>query len=164
MSCGGPTRSGSTEETYSEIPDWFTQREVSEEFYYGYGMALKQNPSLGLRTATARAREDIAQQISVKVESLLRDFMEETGVGSNAESLEFTSSVSRHIVDTVLEGSVPDKQTRTSDNTWYVRVYISRDEVINSALDAARSEDVLYTQMRAELGFEALEEAISKMK
>ncbi|ODS29979.1 MAG: hypothetical protein SCARUB_04916 [Candidatus Scalindua rubra] len=158
--CSTGTRSGSTEETQSDIPEWFLNRELSDDVYFGMGMAKKQNPSLAIKAATARARDDIAQQISVKVENLMKDFMQESGVGENAQSLGFTSSVSKQIVSKTLEGSSPDKQFKAKDGTWYVRVKYSKADARNAMLESAKREEALFNEFKANQGFEDLEKAI----
>ena len=159
----GSHRSGSTEESSSNMPEWFSNREVSEDVYFGVGMAKKQNPSLGLKSATQRARDDIAQQISVKVENLMKDFMQESGVGENAQSLEFTESVSKQVVSKTLEGSSPDKQIKAKDGTWYVRVKYSKADAKNAMLESARREEALFNEFKARQGFNDLEKAIQNL-
>ena len=156
-------RSGSTEETTSDIPEWFINREVTDDVYYGVGMAKKQNPSLGLKSATQRARDDIAQQISVKVENLMKDFMQESGIGENAQSLEFTESVSKQVVSKSLEGSSPDKQIKAKDGTWYVRVKYSKADAKNAMLESAKREEALFNEFKAKQGFDELENTIRNL-
>lgn len=156
LSCASNPGSGSTESTKSDLPVWFTNIEISEDVFLGHGMAKKQNPSLGLKAATARARDDVAQQISVKVENLLKDFMQESGIGENAESLEFTSSVSKQVVSKVLQGSSPDKQERAKDGTWYVRVRYSKTQAKQSMEEALKREEALFNEFKASQSFEEL--------
>ena len=163
-STSDPARSGSTEETRSEMPEWFVNPELSETHFYGNGMAKKQNPSLGQKAAIARARDDIAAQISVQVENLMKDFMQESGVGENAQSLEFTSSVSKQVVSKTLQGSVPDKQIYAEDGTWYVRVRYSKADAKDAMLEAASREEALFNEFKANQGFEDLEKAIGNLK
>jgi len=160
--CAG-THSGSTQKTQNDIPTWFLNRETSEDNYFGMGMAKKQNPSLAIKVATARARDDIAQQISVKVENLMKDFMQESGVGENAQALEFTSSVSKQIVSKTLEGSTPDKQFKAKDGTWYVRVSYSKTDARNAIVESAKREAAMFNEFKANQGFDDLEEAIQSM-
>ena len=161
--CAGGSRSGSTEETQSDIPEWFINREMSDDTYFGMGMAKKQNPSLAIKAATARARDDIAQQISVQVENLMKDFMQESGIGENAKSLEFTSSVSKQIVSKTLRGSSPDIQERAKDGTWYVRIKYSKVDAQKSMLEAAKREEALFNELNANQGFNDLEKAIKTL-
>jgi len=162
--CASSPRSGSTEETSSKLPSWFSNRIVAEDYYYGYGMAKKQNPSLGMKAATARARDDIGAQISIKVENLIKDFLSESGVGENAQSIEFTSTVSKQVISKTLSGCVPDKQETASDGTWYVRVQYSKTEARNAVLEAAKREEALFNELEAEKGFDELAEIINSLE
>ena len=56
-------RSGSTEDTKSDTPDWWFSPATSETHYYGFGQAKKQNPSLAQKTATERSRAEISSQV-----------------------------------------------------------------------------------------------------
>lgn len=156
FSCTTNPRSGSTEHTTSNLPAWFSNLEVDNDIFFGHGMAKKQNPSLGLKTASARARDDIAQQISVKVENLIKDFMQESGIGDNAKSLEFTSSVSKQVVSKVIEGSSPDKQEKANDGTWYVRIRYSKAEARQALEEALDREQALFDEFKAQQSFDEL--------
>jgi len=164
LGCASGPRSGSTEETSSDMPEWFLNDELSDDYYFGKGMAKKQNPSLGLKAATQRARDDIAAQISVKIENLMKDFMSESGIGENAQSLEFTSSVSKQVVSKTLEGSRPDKQKQAKDGTWYVRVIFPRADAKNTIIEAANREEALFNEFKATQSFQDLEKAVQELE
>ena len=163
IGCAGGNRSGSSESTQSEMPNWFSKRELSDDVYIGVGMAKKQKPSLALKVATARARDDIAKQISLKVENMMQDFMQESGIGKNAESLEFTSSVAQQIANTTLRGSSVELQERAEDGTWYVRVIYSKVDAKNAVLESVRLEKSLFNEFKVQQGFKDLEKIIQSM-
>jgi len=168
ISCGGPqTRSGSTEEFDKEEPDmpWFVMKPPSSpDSLYGVGFAKKQNPMLGKKAATQRARDEISQSVKLQVETLMRDFMSESGIGENAQALEYTESVSNQVTANTLEGSIILHTARTKDGTWYVLVGYSIDSVRNATLEAAKKEEALFNEFKANQGFDRLESAIKNMK
>ena len=49
-------RSGSTEETSTDTPEWWFNPATSETHYYAFEQAKKPNPSLAQNVATQRAR------------------------------------------------------------------------------------------------------------
>jgi len=101
--CAGKLTSGTTEARESrDMPKWSLERPVAEGIIYGVGQAKKQNPSLAKTVAAQRAREEVAAAVKIKVESLVKDFMQESGVGERAGALEFTQAVSKGVTDATL--------------------------------------------------------------
>ena len=175
VGCGSnpqPVRSGSTEEIITKkpiysttgLPEWFLNPPQAEDVYYGVGTAKKQNPSLAKKTATARARDEIAQAVQVEVNTMLKDFMQESGVGNNAQALEFTESVSKQVASVSLSGSIIEKTDIGRDGTIYVLVKYSVDGARQAALAEVKKQEALYNEFKAEQSFDELEEAIRNMK
>lgn len=161
--CAGPG-SGSTEERdSSDIPDWFMVVPTAEDTFYRAGQAKKQNPTLARQTATARARAEISQMINVKVSSMLKDFMQESGVGDNAQALEFTESVTKQVTDNVLKGSIVKETYVAKDGTIFVLVEYPLVSVRQAALGAAKQDEALYNEFKANQAFDSLEREIQKL-
>ena len=144
-------------------PKWYTSRQTSPDYYYGFGMAKKANPSLALRVATARAREEVASQISVKVESMIEDVMESSGIGESEQSINFSSYVSKQIVSKTLEGTVTEKSDQSNDGTYYVMVSYSIKNAKNAILEAANREEALFNEFKAKQGLDRLENAVNRL-
>jgi len=164
VGCAGPG-SGSTEERgSSDMPDWFLVPPTAEDALYGVGQAKKQNPSLARQTATARARTEISQAVNVKVSSMLKDFMQESGVGDNAQALEFSESVTKQVTSNALEGSVVKEAYVAKDGTMFILVDYPLASMRQDALNAAKKEEALYNEFKAQQGFDALEQEIGKLE
>ena len=170
--CGSstpPVRSGSTEapakQDYSTsgYPDFFLNPPTAEDAFYGVGTAKKQNPSLAKKTATARARDEIAQAVNVKVSTMLKDFMQESGVGENAQALEFTESVSKQVSSQALAGSKIIKTEVAKDGTFYVLVEYALQNAVDASVSEARNQEALYNEFKARQGFEALEKELNSL-
>ena len=167
ISCGGTkNRSGSTEEFTKEpdMPAYIMTPPSSPDSLYGVGFAKKQNPMLAKKAATQRARDEISQSVKIQVQTLMRDFMSESGIGDNAQAIEYTENVSNQVTANTLEGSVILKTHMTEDGTWYVLVGYAKDAYRNATLEAAKKEEALFNEFKAEQGFDRLEEAIRGMK
>ena len=154
-------RSGSTEETKSDTPEWWFSPAASETHFYAFGQAKKQNPSLAQKVATQRARDDISNQVKSNVKNEIRDFMQESGLGENAQALEFSENTTIAISDNVLQGAIPDKYFKAKDGTVYVRVSYPKENVDKSLLNAAKREEALYNEFKATQAFGRLEEKTS---
>ena len=167
VSCGGSaTKSGSTEQ-FDKEPDmpWFVMTPpTSPDSLFGVGFAKKQNPMLAKKAATARARDEISQSVKIQVETLMRDFMSESGIGENAQALEYTESVSNQVTANTLTGSVVLNTSKDRDGTWYVLVGWSKESLRKATLEAAQREEALFNEFKANQGFDALQNAIDNMK
>ena len=158
------TGSGSTESRgSSDMPSWFLVPPTAEDALYGVGQAKKQNPSLAKQTATARARTEISQAVNVKVASLLKDFMQESGIGDNAQATEFSQAVTKQVTSNSLKGATIKEAYVAKDGTIYILVEYSLNSVRQNALDAAKKEEALYNEFKAKQGFDDLEKAISDL-
>ncbi len=164
--CAGRTiESGTSEERESrDMPDWAMERPVVEGFVYGVGQATMQNPSLAKTVAAQRAREEVAAAMNIKVETLVKDFMQESGVGERAEALGFAQSVSKGVTDATLNGAMIKETYLGRDGTYFVLVEYSLDDARQAALDSARQEEALWNEFKADQGFEALEREISRLR
>jgi hypothetical protein len=164
--CAG-SRSGSTEERgSSDRPSWVDENPCLDPstVLCGIGQAKKQNPSLGRQVATARARTEISQSVNSKVSSMLKDIMQESGVGDNAQALEFSEGVTKQVSNNTLEGSILKKSYTAKDNTIFVLVEYSLDSVRKDAVKAARNEEALWNEFKAKQSLDELEKALQNMK
>ncbi|UCH62950.1 MAG: LPP20 family lipoprotein [Fidelibacterota bacterium] len=163
--CAGKVVSGTTEARESrDVPEWSLERPIAEGIIYGVGQAKKQNPSLAKTVAAQRARDEIAAAVKIKVESLVKDFMQESGVGEQAGALEFTQAVSKGVTDATLNGAMIKETYIAKDGTYFVLVEYSLDEARQAAVESARQEEALWNEFKAEQGFEDLERELSKLR
>jgi len=162
VSCAAPSASsGSTESrNSSDMPSWFLVPPTAEDAFYGVGMAKKQNPSLAKKAATARARTEISSAINIKVTSMVKDFMQESGVGETAQALEFSEAVTKQVSDNALAGSAVKEAYVAKDGTIYILVEYSLNQVKETALNAANREEALYNEFKASQAFEELNSSL----
>jgi hypothetical protein len=163
--CAAPATSGTTEARESkDIPAWATTRPNDEGILYGVGQAKKQNPSLAKKVAAQRARDEIAGAVKIKVENLVKDFMQESGVGEKAGALEFTQVVSKGVTDATLTGAMIKETYQAKDGTYFVLVTYSLDDARRSAIESARQEEAAWNQFQADKGFDDLEAELNKLR
>lgn len=159
--CAAGTRSGSTEATTSDTPEWWFNPAVSETHFYAFGQAKKQNPSLAQKVAQQRARDDISNQVKSSVQNEIRDYMQESGLGETAQALEFSENTTVAISNNVLQGAASDKYFKGKDGTVYIRVSYSKEGVDKALLNAAKREEALYNEFKATQAFGRLEKKVS---
>lgn len=165
VGCAGKMESGSTESRESrDMPEWSLVPPAVEGYIYGVGQAKKQNPSLAKKVASQRARDEIAAAVKIKVESIVKDFMQESGIGDRSEALEFTQAVIKGVTEATLTGSVIKEVFVGKDGTYFVLVEYSLEQAKRAAIDSARQEEALWNEFKADQAFEALEQEFEKLR
>ncbi|MBU4446658.1 LPP20 family lipoprotein [bacterium] len=162
VNCGG----GKPPAKMDDIPKWYLNPPQTEDAIYEAGDAAKQSMALAKEAADARARDAIARTLEVKVSNMLKNFMQESGIGEDAEALEFTSSVSKQIVNSVLQGArVVKREMKTEGSSYhaYSLVEYNLNSLIQETQKAARQKKSLYNEAKAKMSFDELDKEISKM-
>lgn len=162
VNCSG----GKPQAKMDDIPDWYLNPPQVEDAIYGVGDAVKQSLALAKTAADGRARDAISRTIEVKVSNMLKNFMQESGLGDDAEALEFTSSVSKQVANVVLKGSVVvERKVKTEGGSYHVYslVKYNLNSLIQEAKTAARSKKSLYNEAKAKMSFDELDKEIEKL-
>ena len=150
--------------------EWIMTPPTAEDAFYGVNQASKVQPSLAKTVATQRARDEIARSVSVKVASIVKDFMEQSGIGDAAQALEFSQAVSKGIADVTLEGSIIKDtyfESGAGGTTYYVLVEYpigrAREMAMDQVRQQAQKEEAQYNEWKAQQGFEGLEKELEKL-
>jgi hypothetical protein len=162
VDCGGKPKA-----KMNDIPEWYLNPPKAEDAIYEAGDAAKQSMSLAKESADARARDAIARTLEVKVSNMLKNFMQQSGLGEDAEALEFTSSVSKQVANTVLRGCQIVKREMKTEGSQYHAYSLAEynlNSLIQETLDEARRQKALYNEAKANLSFDELEEEINKLE
>ncbi len=162
--CAGRMGSGSESRGSRDMPDWAMNRPSMEGMVYGVGRDKKQKPSLAKNVAAQRARDEVAAAVKIRVESLVKEFMQESGVGERSEALAFTRSVGRGVTDATLVGAMIKETYIARDGTYFVLVEYSLDQARRKAIETARQEEALYNEFKSEVGFDELEAELNKIR
>ena len=151
----------------SSVPKWYLNPPMSEDVFYGVGDANRPQKALSKKVATARARDEVANAVEVKVSTMLKDFMQASGIGEDASALEFNESVSKHVAQVSMKGCVVSKTFIAEDGTMYVMVKYpvgsAKEEAVKKAKDELKKQEALYNEFKARQGFEALEKELNSM-
>jgi len=134
--------------TESSMPDWINEV-PPEDMVYGIGFADNAQVSLRMTMAEQRARVNIAQQLSSRVQSMVSDYSREAGGIDNTAALQFQEAVSRQLAQADLSGAVLDKRETTRDGKGiWVRVKMSRNQAAEEAKKAYNSEAARYAEFK----------------
>ena len=166
IGCAG-SKSGTSEDMKMgrDVPKW-AGGQTAEDAFYGVGFAKKQNPALAKKAAAARARTEISESVNIKVTSMMKDFMQESGIGETAQALEFTESVTKQVTSNSLQGSVIEDTYFANDGSVWVLVAYSLDNTRKNALNAAKAanrEEALYNEFKSSQSFKEMDTAVQSL-
>ena len=152
------------------IPEWEVNPPSAEDGLYGSGLAKMQMASLSKKTADQRARDEVVMAIRVKVQTMMKDFMQQSGIGEQAQALQFSESVSKAIASHVLYGCKIVKRKVCPDGTWHSLALWPigdadglKKEINNQTKKLVKNEQALYNEFKAKKGFEELQKELDKL-
>ena len=151
---------GSGPKTDPNFPAWFNEM-PPEDAIWGIGFAKLQNDNLAMQTATTRAQNDAARQISAMAQSMLTDYASESGLASNPRSVVAIENISRNIVNMNLSGAQVNKRDKMPDGTWFVRIAIRKADATRQANSIINNELADYAEFRADRALQMLDYQIN---
>jgi len=147
-----------------EAPEWVENRPAIEGSIVGVGQSKNQNPGVAKNIAAQYARDEIAASVTVKVESLINNFMQAGGIGGEAGALGFTQAVIGGVTEATLAGAMIRETFIAKDGTYFVLLEYSLDNVRRSVMQSARQEAAAWSEFKTGDGFERLEEELAKLR
>ena len=100
---------GSKSASKSDVPDWYLNPPNYEDKFVGVGDALRPQLSLSKTVATARAKAEVSRVLETKMSTMVRSYLQASGLGADASALEFTEDVTKSVSSTTLKGCTIDK-------------------------------------------------------
>jgi hypothetical protein len=159
----------------SNKPAWIDKGRAAfqgDEAKYIYGVGIVsgiQNVSLATQTADSRARNEVAKNLKVTVQSVLRDYMASTTAGDFKKSSEeqYVESTGQSITDMALSGvEIIDHWKDPSDGTLYALAKLAPAD-LSKNLDSMKELDAQvrdYVKANADKAFANMEQIISKQE
>ncbi len=116
--------------------------------------------------AMARARDELARQIQVKIRNLVKNFTQEIGAGEDQTVDRVSEQVTKQVTKQSISGSRQKASWISPSSTLYTLVSVEpgsvADYIKDSVQTSLRNEKALWQKFQAEKGFEELEEEIRK--
>lgn len=116
--------------------------------------------------AMANARSEISRVIEVKVNTMMKDFTQVTGVGDAETVDKVTSSVSKQVSSQVLQGTMQKEAWISSCNEFYVLVVLDPTKVASATKDqvltSMKNDQALWQQFLAQKAQDELDAAVEK--
>ncbi len=147
------------------IPEWFLVPLSAEDALYGTGMAEKSSTALAQKAADARAIQSIGEQMIMKVQSYVKDHLQEAGVAEDSEINELTASMAKIISESKLIGA-RIKERKPCGNTWYslceYKINSASTFITDTLKNEAKKKEALYNKIEAKINFDEMEKEIEK--
>lgn len=135
----------------TNYPSWFLSPPKAEDVIYGLGLAKLGSTSLSKDTAVARARTDIAFQVSSRVKASLDDYAQDAGMDGNSQFIQMVESVSNQTANVELRNAVTEELFPAEDGTWYAMVSYPKAEFEDEVGKIfARNEDAAFAEFKAD--------------
>lgn len=116
--------------------------------------------------AMANARSEISRIIEVKVNTMMKDFTQVTGVGDAATVDKVTSSVSKQVSSQVLQGTMQKEAWISPCGEFYVLVVLDPAKVADltkkQVISSLKNDQALWQQFQAQKAQSELDAAVSK--
>ena len=164
--CTGGNPGSGVDGPCDQFGKWWINQPLAEDVIYGVGVAQKKSTQLARITAEKRARDQIAKQVGVKVKIIVRDFMDESGLGEAAQATEFSENVGESVANKTLEGSRVLCYKVIAGETWCLVEYDIgkvRSATRAAAEAEARNDEALYNEFKARQGFDLLDKKTASM-
>jgi hypothetical protein len=152
------------------VPDWEVNPPSAEDGIYGSGLAKMQIAAQSKKAADQRARDEVVMAIKVKVSTMMKDFMQQSGIGDSAQALQFSQSVSKGVSSHVLYGCKIIKRKVCPDGTWHSLALWPignaselKKEITNQTKKLVKNEYALYNEFKAKNGFADLQKELDKL-
>ncbi len=144
-----------------DMPEWYLNPPVAEDVIYGLGQAKLSSDSLSRDTAIARARKDIALQVSARVQTMMTDYAQEAGAEGNSQSITFIETITKQVADVELKGTTTEEVYPAVDGNWYAMVSYPRNAMTDEVADIfVRNEDAAFAEFKADQALEMLEASL----
>ena len=146
-------------------PEWYMNPPSDPNFLYAAKSETSQDLQRAIDKAVLSGRQDIAQQVEVRITSLQKKFDEETGMGQDSQLLsQFTSAV-KAVAQVALTGSKVKKQEYRQEGGIY-RAFCLVEYPIGAAQqqmrDQIRNNEQMYTRFRATQSYKEMDDEATK--
>jgi len=152
------------------IPEWVKNPKDTADAVYGSGEAKLRNHALTMEAADGRAMRHIVKTIKTKIDARFKDFMQESGLGEDAQSLQFVEVVSKHISSETLHGCKIINREFCPDGTVWSLAMLPLGEVdrIKSitkqkSKDFVMNKKALYNEFKAKQAFDDFQKDLDKL-
>lgn len=162
--CGSSSLSSTDE---GDIPEWYMNPPDSPSYFYGVATATSRDMQISIDKATVDARNEVASQVEVKINSLQKSFTEEVGNEEVPTLLQQFTSATKAVVSTSIKGSkvINKELVKDGDNyRSYVLVQYPTTEPSIALMEQLKKNEELYTRFRSSQAYKDLDAEVKKLE
>lgn len=138
-----------------ELPEWISGgTPKSPDYIYAVGAAEKSNLAMARESAVLAARTELSKTIEVKVDSFVKDYIENSTSKNKSSMIEFTQSFSKQISQSVIVGSfLKDSWLEEAKSTvkYYCLLAIKSKDLEKSIAETKEKLSKNYPEIEKEL-------------
>jgi hypothetical protein len=143
------------------VPEWLNDF-PPEDVLWGIGTAKQSTDNMSMTMAEARARQNIANQLSVEVQGMITDYARDAGTINNQTSLALAETVGRQITEAKLTGVTPITRWRSPNGAWWYRVQLKKADAAQAAADIIDSEAARYSEFKTMEALKLMDAQLAK--
>lgn len=153
-----------------EAPGWVCDQPVPGIAVGAVGSTQKSAAGMSFmrEMAGTSARAELARQMKVQVQGMIKQYAETTGAGDSETVDRVNTSVTKQITNESLGGTKIMRSIQAPDGTLYVLVGVdesTRQALVKAAVNTSlNNERAAWQQFRAKKGFEELADDIAKQQ
>ncbi len=154
-------------EEFENAPEWVLTGNLKESTSAVGSARLGKGGIQFARTeALAKARDELARQVSVKVETLVNNFAQQTGIGNDQMLDAFSKQVSRQITDATLAGSRQQDIWISPSADVYVLVVMDEEQIKSAVkremISSYQKDEARWQEFKAKNGAEELDRELDR--
>jgi hypothetical protein len=145
------------------VPDWYVNPVHDDKTVVATGSATSADMQLALTKAQTVARAALAEEMDATYNVLTRQFAEEVGRDSTGQLLDQFTRTVEGVVHQTLVNSTPSRQHLQEEPGGYrafVLIAVARTDLAARLVREIKTNEALYTRLRATQAFKDLEKAI----
>lgn len=164
---GGGQKTELADPCFKGAPAWVVNPQV-EGAIAAAGSAKKSAGGMQFTrdAAMANARSEISRVIEVKVNTMMKDFTQVTGVGDAETVDKVTSSVSKQVSSQVLQGTMQKDAWFSPCSELYVLVVLDSAKVADltkkNVITSMKNDQALWQQFQSQKAQDELDAAVNK--
>jgi hypothetical protein len=163
--CAGGKKMNAPSGAKMTVPEWYVNPPKDDDRMISATTATSKDLQTAVDKAKQDARAEIARQLDLRMTGLSKRFVEETGLGEDAELLDMFTQVSKSVISDSLVGSRVAKQQLDQEGAIY-RAYVMMEMPIGEAnarlIGKIKAQERLYTRFRASQTYDELDEEVKK--
>ena len=150
-----------------DVPDWYLLPPKIEGKYIGVGDAKRPQISLSKTVATTRAMAEISRMVETQMSTMLKSYLQASGLGENASAVEFTEDVTKSVSASTLQGCQVEKTEIIGGRVFVMVVYDFEEAKLKAkqAIEVeAKKDKTLFIESKVRQEFEALDQELNKLE